>query len=93
VPGKAFAQFVDADMPVVAHVDEAGISSPGIGVEDGFDADFSLDDRAQNLRGSVGHDLGIDAAVALVDAEDRLLEGATALLSGPGLPRTRWGPK
>jgi hypothetical protein len=80
-------------MPVVAHVDEAGISSPGIGVEDGFDADFSLDDRAQNLRGSVGHDLGIDAAVALVDAEDRLLEGATALLSGPGLPRTRWGPK
>jgi len=72
---KSFG-LVDADMLVVAHIDEAIVAAPVIGENDAGRIDLTAQDGVERVGGAVGHDLGINPTLAFVDAEDRLLEGA-----------------
>ena len=76
--GKGFC-FIDADMLVVADVHEAVIAAPAIGEEDAGGIDLAPENGLESLSRAVRDDLRVDAALALIDAEDRLFKGgATA---------------
>jgi len=72
---KSFG-LVDADMLVVADVDEAIVTTPVVGENDAGRIDLAAQDGVERVGGAVGDDLGVDPTLAFVDAEDRLLEGA-----------------
>ncbi len=80
--------LVDADVFVVADIDQAVIAAPVIGEHDAGRIDLAAQDGVQSAGRAVGHNLGVDAALALVDAEDRLLESTATALAG-----RRAGPK
>jgi len=75
--GKALG-LVDADMFVVADIDQAVVAAPGIGEDNAFRIDLAPQRPLESMGGAVGDDLGVDAALAFVDAENRLLEGAAS---------------
>src|ERR1700683_1906500 len=75
--GKAFG-LVDADMFVVADIDQAVVAAPGIGEDNAGRIDLAPQRPLESEGRTVRHDLGVDAALAFIDAEDRLLEGAAS---------------
>lgn len=76
--------FVNADMLVVADIDEAVISRPAIGTNDALGIDPSADDGAQSVLGAVLDDLRVNFPIPLKDAEDGLLECSTSAQPGQG---------
>ena len=68
--------MIDAEV-TVAEIDQAVVAAPAIGVDDGTGVHPSADDALQGRPRAVRHDLGVDLALALQDAEDdRLAVGA-----------------
>jgi hypothetical protein len=76
-------------MLLKAEIDDPVIGAKPIGTDDGIGADLAFNDGIKRFTEAVRHDLGIDAAIALVNAEDNLLPYAPR----PRLPRTRFAPK
>lgn len=75
--GKALG-LVNANMFVVADIDQAVVAAPGIGEDNALGIDLAPQRPLESEGRTVRHDLGVDAALAFVDAEDRLLEGAAS---------------
>ena len=75
--GESFL-FVDADMLVEADIDQAVIAGPTIGADDAGGIDPTPDNRSQRGLGAVLNDFCIDLAPSFENAEDRLLESASA---------------
>ena len=70
------AGMIDADV-AIAEIDQAVVAAPAIGVDDGARVDPAADNTLEGGLGAVRDDLGVDAALALKDAEnDRLAVGA-----------------
>lgn len=82
-PSEGFA-LIDADVLVVADIDQAIITGPAIGADDALRVDPPANDGPQSLGGAIRDDFRIDFPVAFKDAEDWLLERAPA-------PQTRQG--
>jgi hypothetical protein len=78
--GKSLA-LVDANMTVIAHIDQPVIPPPTIGHEHAGRVDFASDHPLEGPRRTVGHDLGVDLSVTLKNAEDRLFEGSSSALA------------
>ena len=73
---------IDSKMFVETDVHQAVIPSPPIGVDDRMRIDMTANNRLQGGLGTVGHDLGVDLAVALKKAEyDGLAVGAATALT------------
>lgn len=69
----------DAQVFLVAHIDQAVVAAPAVGVDDRVEADMPADGLLQGLFLTIGDDLGVDAAVAFENAEhDGLATGADA---------------
>src|SRR5262245_28209163 len=54
----------------VPEVDQAVVANPAVGVNDAGQGDAPANNAPQSGLFGVGHDLGVDAALALEDAED-----------------------
>ena len=75
-PGELVAGMIDTDV-AIAEIDQAVVAAPAIGVDDGARVDPAADNTLEGGLGAVRDDLGVDAALALKDAEnDRLAVGA-----------------
>ena len=75
-PGELVAGMIDTDV-AIAELDQAVVAAPAIGVDDGARVDPAADNPLEGGLGAVRDDLGVDAALALKDAEnDRLAVGA-----------------
>ena len=80
--GKLVSLMVHPQMFLVAHVDQAVVTAPTIGVDDRLEADTAQNSLAERLSPAIGNDLGIDITVALEDAKhDRLASRPTAALA------------
>src|ERR1700733_4909028 len=80
--GKLVSLMVPPQMFLVAHVDQAVVTAPTIGVDDRLEADTAQNSLAERLSPAIGNDLGIDITVALEDAKhDRLASRPTAALA------------
>lgn len=77
--GKGVA-LVDAFVLGEAVVDQTGVGLPIISEQQTFGIHFTLYNWAQNVRGGVGNDLGIDAPIAFQQTKDRLLGAAAPTL-------------
>ena len=66
--GKLISAVIDTEVPV-ADIHQAVIASPAVGVDDGLRSDLAPDNGLQRGFLAIWHDLGIDMAVAFVDAE------------------------
>ena len=71
-------------MLVVADIDQAIVTAPIIGENHTGRIDLAAQDGMESAGRTIGHDLGVDASLSLIDAEDRLLEGAATALAGTG---------
>ena len=72
----------DAKVLGVAHGNQAIVGAQAVGMDDAAQADLAANHRLQSGFRAVGHDLGIDLAVALEDAkDDGLAERTAAFLS------------
>ena len=71
---------VDAQMAVVADIDETIVATPTVGVDGAFKRDTPLDNGLQRSFFTVRYDLGIDPTMPLEDAKYRLLECASTPL-------------
>ena len=82
-PSEGFA-LIDADVLVVADIDQAIITGPAIGADDALRVDPPANDGPQSLGGAIPEDFRIDFPVAFKDAEDWLLERAPAAQTRQG---------
>ncbi len=64
-PGELVVAVVDPEVLVEADVDQAVVTPPAVGVNDGAGVDLAPDHRLQRGFRTVGDDLGIDLALAL----------------------------
>lgn len=72
---------VDSQVLAIADIDQAVVTSPIVGVDHALGFHFASYNRLQRGFGAVGHDLGVDLAIALEYAEDdRLARSATPAL-------------
>src|ERR1017187_250865 len=80
--GELMSLVVHPEMFLIAHIDQAVVAGPTIGVDDRLEADTAQNGLAERLSPAVGDDLSIDIAVALEDAEhDGLASRATTTLA------------
>ena len=75
--GELVAGMIDADV-AIAEIDQAVVTAPAIGVDDGARVDPAADDALERGLRAVRDDLGIDVALPLEDAEDDGLAVGTA---------------
>lgn len=75
--GKGLS-FVDAQVLIVADIDQAIVTGPAIGADDALRVDPPPNDGPQSIGRAIVNDLRINLPLALEDAEDGLLERATA---------------
>jgi len=80
--GELVPAVVDSQVLAIADIDQAVVAAPVVGVDHALGFHFASYDRLQRGFGAVGHDLGVDLAVALEDAEDDRLARSAA----PALP-------
>ena len=78
--------FVDADMFVVADVDQAVIAAPGIGEDHAGRIDLAPQRPLESVGRTVRDDFGVDTPLTFIDAEHRLLEGAATASARAGTP-------
>lgn len=79
--GEFVPAVVDSQVLAITHIDQAVVAAPAVGVDHALGFHFASYDRLQRGFGAVGHDLGVDLAIALKDAEDdRLARSATPAL-------------
>lgn len=69
---------VDSQVLAIADIDQAVVAAPVVGVDHALGFHFASYNRLQRGFGAVRHDLGVDLAVALEDAEDDRLARSTA---------------
>ena len=70
--------MVDPEVFRAADIDQAVVAPPPVLVDDGFEGDAPADNGLQSSLFSVGHDLRIDLALTLEQAEDTGLAGGPA---------------
>ena len=78
--GKSLG-LVDADMAVIAHIDQSVITAPTIGHDHAGRVDFASDDPLESPRRAVGHDFGVDLSLTLKNAKDRLFKSSSSALA------------
>lgn len=61
--GKLIIAMVDAEMLVIAHIDETVVAFEAIGVDHAVQGDFASDNRLQRRFGAVWNDLGINSTM------------------------------
>ena len=79
----------DPKVLVKAHVHQAVIAAPAVGMDDAGNVGLAPDDGLQCALGGIGHDLGVNTVSALEQPEHHGLRPAPR----PRKPRTRLGPK
>jgi hypothetical protein len=79
--GELVAGMIDTQMLLVSKIDKPVVAAPAVGADDAVQGDFATNRRGKHGFRAVGHDLGVDLAVPLEDAEDRRL----ASRAPPGL--------
>ena len=57
-------------MAVVAHVDQAVVAAPAVGIDHGGGVDFAPDDALQRRFRAIGHDFRVHPPRPLAQAED-----------------------
>ena len=76
---KDTVAVLDAEMFAVPEVDQAVVANPAVGMNDAGQRDAPANNGPQSGLFGVGHDLRVDAALALEDAkDDRLAAGSAA---------------
>jgi hypothetical protein len=79
--GELIVVVIDTKV-TVAQIDQTVVTAPAIGVDDRGDIDPAADNALQSGSGAVRHDLGVDLARPLEDAEhDGLAVGTSAALA------------
>lgn len=76
--GELVPAVVDSQVLAITDIDQAVIAAPVIGVDHALGFHFASYNRFQRGFGVVRHDLGVDLAIALEDAEDDRLPQSTA---------------
>ena len=61
---------VDPEVLAITDINQAVVAAPAIGIDDTFKADLAPNNLLQRGLRTIGHNLSIDAAIALEDAED-----------------------
>ena len=69
--GELVLSVVNTIMLFIAQINQAAVATPGIGMDHTVRIDSAPNDGQQCLSGTVGHDLGIDAASSLEDSKNR----------------------
>lgn len=69
---------IDAKVPLVAHVDQAVVARPSIGMDDAVERDFATNRLQEHGFGAIGHDLGVDLVAAIGDAKHRRVASGAA---------------
>ena len=87
--GELVPAVVDSQVLAIADIDQAVVAAPVVGVDHALGFHFASYDRLQRGFGAVAHDLGLDLAVALEDAEDDRL----ARSAPPAFPLDVPGPE
>jgi len=79
--GELVPAVVDSQVLAITDIDQAVVTAPVVGVDHALGFHFASYDRLQRGFGAVRHDLSVDLAIALEDAEDdRLARSATSAL-------------
>ena len=73
--------FLDAQVFIIANINQAVIANPLIGVQHAGGIDSAANDLLERLLATVRDHLGIDFSPSLIDAKHRLLVGRSALSS------------
>jgi hypothetical protein len=68
--GKHISSVLDSEVLRVADIYKAVVSAPAVGVDDGLRCDATADNSLSSGLLAVRHDLRIDLAVTLEEAED-----------------------
>jgi len=87
--GELVLAMLDTIVLFVAQVHQAVVASPAVGVNHALGVHLPPDDGLQSGLGAIRHDLGIDLATPLQDAEDR----SFAIGAASPFPFTRLAPK
>jgi len=76
--GELIPAVIDSQVLAITDIDQAVVTAPVVGVDHALGFHFASYNRLQRGFGAVRHDLGVDLAVALEDAEDDRLARSTA---------------
>jgi len=76
--GELVPAVIDSQVLAITDIDQAVVAAPFVGVDHALGFHFAAYDRLQRGFGAVGHDLSVDLAIALEDAEDDRLPRSTA---------------
>src|SRR5512141_423722 len=87
--GELVPAVVDSQVLAITDIDQSVVAAPVVGVDHTLGFHFASYDRLQRGFGAVGHDLGVDLAIALEDAEDDRLARSAA----PAFPLDVPGPE
>ncbi len=89
---KLIVAMIDSIMLTVADINQAVVAAPPIRVDDGSERDATANNGLQSRLFTVRHDLGINASIALEDAEDDGLAtgSSTSLATNPSSPEVRF---
>ena len=73
--------LLDANMFVIAHIDQPIVADPQIGVQYASGVDMAANDLLERLLATIRNNFSVDLAAPFIDAEDRLLVGGAPLSS------------
>ena len=88
VDRKLIRAMVDTKMLSETDIDKAVVTTPSVGVNSHFEADFTAHYGLQRPLLAVRDDLGIDPAVAFEDAEDDCLTASSSTTFSADPPGT-----
>lgn len=67
---KFVGLMVHPQVLLIPHVHQTVVARPAVGMDDRFETDSPQNGFAQGLSATVGHDLGVNMAIAFEDAKD-----------------------
>jgi len=88
---KFVVGMIDPEVLVESKIDQPVVTSPAIGMEYGFDSDFTSNHRLQSGFGSIRDDLGVDLVATFEQAEDDRLPARSTASFAPDATRSEVG--
>lgn len=80
---KLIRSMIHPEVLVVSDIHESAVPAPAVGVDDTFDADFSLYDGLKRLPFAIRDDFSVYPSIPFEDPEHRLFDGAPASFQFP----------
>ncbi len=90
-PGELIGPVADAKVLVKAHVHQAVVATPAVGVDNAGNVGLAADDGLQGALGGIGNNLRVDAVASLEQTEHHSLAARTPTAQAAHAPGAKVG--